>query len=132
MTDRFIDLDIGTGSVIRFAMLMTHYRKPCEMGPDKLAEARKALRRLAMACEPNLDGPPVEFVEIMANDLNTPGCIAKLHQYRGAGMGRELFASMRFLGFFDGKALLDELKTYPPGSLFGQGQYVQLDPEGVT
>jgi hypothetical protein len=127
---RYVDLTITTGDVIRFAFLMSHYRQPAEMSEKKLDDARKQLRRLALACEPCLDPPPAEFVQIVADDLNTPGAIAKLHQYRGARQGRKVFAGLRFLGFFEASCLIDELKTYPPGSVFAQGQYVQLDPGG--
>lgn len=121
--DKTIDLDIGVGPTLRFALLMTHYRSPCEIGPAKRKEAAKALRRLAMACEPNLDGPPVEFIEILCNDINTPGAIALLHQYRGAQQGKKLFAAMRFLGFFNGTALPDEIKTLPADHVW-QREYI--------
>ena len=123
---RHIDLDIGAGAQVRFALLMTHYRSPCEIGQAKVKSAGKQLRRLAMACEPNLGPPPVAFIECLSNDMNTPGCIAMLHQYRAAKMGKELFASLRFLGFFGSNCLVDELKTHPPGSIFGSPEYVTL------
>lgn len=122
-----IDLKITDGDAIRLALLMTHYRSPLELGAlerdengavrstAKVNEARKILRRWALACEPNLSGPPIELIETLANDLNTPGCIALMHRYRAERQGAKLFASLRFLGFFGSLCLPDEIKTLPPG-----------------
>ena len=108
-----IDLKIDTGAAIRMAFLMSHYRQRSEISTAKLMEAHKVLRRFAMACDPCLDGPPVEIVEAVANDLNTPGALAIMHGYRKNGRGKELFAAMRFLGFFGSTCLPDEIKTLP-------------------
>ena len=40
-----IDLVIDEAASIRMAFLMTHYRKPSEMGEKKLKEARQLIRR---------------------------------------------------------------------------------------
>lgn len=108
-----IDMTVTTAKATRMAFLMTHYRAPCEMGPDKIAQAMKTLRRLFMACTPTHDGPPTEIIEAVANDLNTPAAIAIMHGYRKAGQGKKLFAALRFLGFFDDLCLPDEIKTLP-------------------
>ncbi len=113
MIRRHIDLTITEGQVIRLAFLMTHYSRPIEMGPQRLAEARKALRRFALACAPTFDPPPLEVVETLANDLNTPGVIALMHQYRAQRQGAKLFATLRFMGFFGDLCLPDEIKTLP-------------------
>jgi cysteinyl-tRNA synthetase len=123
------DLTITTGDAIRLALLMSHYRSPCEIGAKKVDEARKVLRRLALACEPTFDGPPAELIETLANDLNTPGCIALMHKYRAQRQGRKLFASLRFLGFFGETCLPDEIKTMPPGY---QWQVATVGPDAVA
>ena len=127
---QIIDLDVSTGPSLRMAFLMTHYRQPMEIGEARRKEAAKILRRFALACEPCLDGPPLEVAETLANDLNTPGVIAILHGYRARKEGRKLFASLRFLGFFGNTCLPDEVKTLPPDHEWSQPQYVQLDPMG--
>lgn len=124
-----IDLTIDTASVIRFAFLMTHYRSPCEMGQDKLVQARKALRRLAMACEPCFDGPPTEVINTLANDINTPGVIALMHQYRAQKQGKKLFATLRFMGFWGSLCLPDEIKTLPADHIWNV-QNTGLDAAG--
>ena len=98
--ERTVSLDVGVGMTLRFALLKTHYRSPCELGPATRNEAKKALRRLAMACEPCLSLPPPEF-------------IAMLHGYRHRKEGKKLFAAMRFLGFWGDMPGLDEIKTLP-------------------
>lgn len=67
----------------------------------------------ALACEPTFDPVPVEIIEAVSNDLNTPAAIALMHGYRKRKEGRKLFAALRFLGFFGGTYLPDELKTLP-------------------
>lgn len=108
-----IDLTVDDGQAIRMAFLMSHYRSHCEIGPKKIAEARKVLRRLAMACTPGFDPVPLEVLETLCDDLNTPGVIALLHRYKASGEGGKLFAALRFLGFFGNTCLPDELKAFP-------------------
>lgn len=105
------------------AFLMTHYRQPVEMGDAKIAEAMRILRRFALACEPTLDGPPLEVIDTLANDLNTPGVIALMHHYRKARQGKKLFATLRFMGFFGATCLPDEIKTLPADHEW-QAQYI--------
>ena len=121
-----IDLTITEGDVIRMSFLMTHYRSRMEIGEKKLEEARKVLRRFALACEPSQDPPPKEILEAVSDDLNTPKAIAIMHRYRKNKEGRKLFASLRFLGFFGQSHGMAELKTYPDDSVFGNG-YVHVD-----
>lgn len=125
-----IDLDVGTGPSLRMAFLMTHYRQPMEIGEAKRREAAKVLRRFAMACEPCFDGPPLEIVQAVADDLNTPAAIAIMHGYRKNGQGKKLFAALRFLGFFGSTCLPDEIKTLPPDHAWSQPEHVMLDAKG--
>ena len=109
---KHIDLTITTGDAIRFAMLQSHYRSPMDLGAvtatgyKKVDDARKTLRRLALASEPSLDAPPLEIIQAVSDDLNTPKAIALIHGYRKSGDGRKLFAAMRFLGFWGALLLL--------------------------
>lgn len=123
----FIDMKITEGDVIRMAFLMTHYRSKMEIGESKLKEARKVLRRFALASAPSLDLPPAEIIEAVADDLNTPKAVSIMHRYRKGGEGRKLFAALRFLGFFEQSNGMAELKTYPDGSVFGNGYVLAED-----
>lgn len=126
------DLTISTGDAIRFAMLQNHYRSPMDLGPvtptgyKRVDDARKSLRRLALACVPSTRPVPQEIVDAVADDLNTPKAIAIMHGYRKAGRGAELFAALRWLGFFGGAFSLDdvELKTFPAEHEFSHAEYI--------
>jgi hypothetical protein len=126
-----IDLDISAGPTLRMAYLMTHYRGKMTLDGSKLAEAKKALRRFALACEPNLNGPPVEIVEAIADDLNTPKAIAIMHRYRKQRDGKKLFAALRFLGFFGATCLPDEIKTLPEDHIWAAPEYIGFDTLGA-
>ncbi len=87
-------LDRGIpGEVIRLVMLGTHYGKTMDWTETRRAEADATLRRwygilhghgfgrdLVAALQ--ADGkwqPDAEFIGVLANDLNTPGALARLH-----------------------------------------------------
>ena len=101
------------GEVIRYALLSAHYRRPLEWGDGLLAQAKAALDRLyrAAASAPAAAGrPPAEFVEALADDLNTPQALAVLHELAasvnraGAGAAAaaaQLLAAGRFMGLLE-------------------------------
>ncbi|MGI3168220.1 cysteine--tRNA ligase [Pseudooceanicola sp. C21-150M6] len=74
-------LDQGVpGEVIRFVFLGTHYRKPMDWTEKKRAEAEATLRdwrRLLTDAEEV--GVDAAMVELLADDLNTAGALARLH-----------------------------------------------------
>ena len=100
-------LDHGVpGEVIRFVMLSTHYRKPMDWTEAKRQEAEAVLRRwrgLVAGIEP-APSPAPALVAALADDLNTAGAIAALHEMAGQGDAAGLLAGARMLGL-----LTDEL-----------------------
>jgi cysteinyl-tRNA synthetase len=69
------------GMVVRFALLQTHYRQPLDFTERALDEASMALRAFHFfASSAPASHPSVEFMEAMADDLNTPRAIAELHR----------------------------------------------------
>ncbi|MGP9804125.1 cysteine--tRNA ligase [Paracoccus sp. NSM] len=94
-------LDRGVpGEVIRFVMLSTHYRKPMDWTEAKAAEAEAVLRRwrgLVAGIEPATSPAPA-LVEALADDLNTAGAFAVLHDLAARGDAAGLAASARMLG----------------------------------
>jgi cysteinyl-tRNA synthetase len=69
------------GIVIRFAMLLTHYRQPLDFTERALDEAAMALRAFHFfASDVPASQPSEEFMEAMSDDLNTPRAIAELHR----------------------------------------------------
>ena len=103
-------LDQGIpGEVIRFVFLMTHYRKPMDWTAEKAREAEATLRRWHALVAGADDQGIIDagIVDLLADDLNTAGALARLHAMArelvedqspdGAGKGVFL-ASARLLG----------------------------------
>src|SRR5258707_276759 len=71
------------GNVLRLAMLQTHYRQPIDWAVRGLIGAERTLRNWANVLQKNQtgflesDAPPSEFMEALADDLNTPMAIAE-------------------------------------------------------
>jgi cysteinyl-tRNA synthetase len=96
------------GSVLRLAMLSTHYRQPINWSVQAMQEAEKAYVRwaeIALQAAPSVaPGLTEKVARHLANDLNTPGAIAELHALARAaekgdeGAARELSANAAFLG----------------------------------
>ncbi len=94
-------LDQGVpGEVIRFVMLSTHYRKPMDWTEKKRAEAEATLRKWYRQAGEALDdaAPHTGVVNALADDLNTAGAIAEMHQLSHANDQPSLRASLQFLG----------------------------------
>jgi cysteinyl-tRNA synthetase len=94
-------LDQGVpGEVIRFVMLSTHYRKPMDWTEKKRAEAEATLRKWYRQAGEAIDNeePHEGVVAAIADDLNTAGAIAELHQLSHANDQPSLRASMQFVG----------------------------------
>lgn len=87
-------LDQGIpGEVIRFVMLGTHYGKTMDWTETRRAEAEATLRKWYGILHGHGFGPQLikaleaegkwqadaEFIGVLANDLNTPGALARLH-----------------------------------------------------
>ena len=93
-------LDQGVpGEVIRFVFLSTHYRKPMDWTAEKAREAKDTLRRWAnIAAEAEPADVPDVIVSALANDLNTPIAIKKMHDLAKSRSAGELRAAAEFLG----------------------------------
>lgn len=80
-------LDQGvSGEVIRFVFLMTHYRKPMDWTAAKVHEAQTTLRRWRALAAGADDAGLLDagVVDSLADDLNTPAALARLHQLAGS------------------------------------------------
>lgn len=88
------------GEVIRFVMLSTHYRKPMDWTESKAAEAEAVLRRwrgLVAGIDP-APSPAPAVIAALADDLNTAGAIAALHELAGQGDLPLFLASAQMMG----------------------------------
>ncbi|WP_417434024.1 cysteine--tRNA ligase [Hoeflea sp.] len=99
------------GEVLRLAMLMTHYREPIDFSVKRLEEASAIVHQLhslgSAPLEPSTPTP--EFLEILADDLNTPMAIQNLYG-RLTGIrnkGFDFYRSLRADGQILGTMLLN-------------------------
>lgn len=111
------------GSVLKMAMLMTHYTQPIDWTVERLTEVRKSLCNLIRFAE-QFSGVP-DDVQLdhnvqgaLLDDLNTPKAVARLHELTRAKGGEGLQAaagklnrSLRFLGVWSGQSA-DEIETF--------------------
>ncbi len=90
-------LDQGIpGEVIRFVLLMTHYRSPMDWTAEKARQAEATLgkwHRMKGDAKP-APVPPVEVVEALSDDLNTSLAITHLHKLADRGDIAGLLAGM--------------------------------------
>jgi cysteinyl-tRNA synthetase len=94
-------LDQGyPGEVIRFVMLSTHYRSPMDWTAEKARQAEATLRkwRRQTAGVTPARAPLDHIVRTLADDLNTAGVIAELHQLSHADDTPNLLTTARILG----------------------------------
>ncbi len=111
-------LDQGVpGEVIRFVMLSTHYSKPMDWTEKKREEAERTLRKIVefLGRDPQtkpwllrLPSPPQEFVDALANDLNTSLALTLINKYLKNEQEAQLLAALELLGFYAG----DLVKTF--------------------
>lgn len=101
-------LDQGIpGEVIRFVFLMTHYRSPMDWTAEKAGEARRTLQGWfnltdGVAVDPTMDW---WIAEELADDLNTPSALTKMHQLAKGATAGQLKSAIRLLGFKDAESL---------------------------
>ena len=78
-----------SGEVIRFALLSGHYRAPLDFSLPGLVQAQTSLDRLYQALRrvvaptATLAEPPKTITAALADDLNTPLAISRLHEIAG-------------------------------------------------
>jgi len=93
------------GEVLRFNMLHTHYHQPMDWTVRGLQESMGILDHwYGLAGETQSENPGADFLEALADDLNTPRAISELHglatqAHRGSSSARgEFAASLRLIG----------------------------------
>ncbi len=93
-------LDQGIpGEVIRFVLLMTHYRSPMDWTAEKARQAEATLRKWrAATASMKASAPLPEVVDALSDDLNTAGALAALHAAAGEGDWPAVKASAELLG----------------------------------
>jgi cysteinyl-tRNA synthetase len=108
------------GDVLRFQMLMTHYRQPIDWTRSATEQAVAALDtflQVVKTAEGREGRLAPAVLDALADDLNTPLAIAELHRLAGEARKGDFHAACdlkstyRFLGFrVDGGSFQDFLK----------------------
>ena len=95
-------LDQGVpGEVVRFVFLSTHYSKPMDWTEKKRGEAEATLKKWHQIAADSATGTPdAEVLRLVADDLNTPGAIARLHVLSKENPA-DFKASAQFIGLLD-------------------------------
>ena len=78
------------GEALRLAMLRTHYRQPIDFTVKALEEAERTLlewRRAVDETAAEAEAPGDDFVDALADDLNTPRAISELHALKAKRPG---------------------------------------------
>ncbi len=101
------------GYVLRFAMLMTHYRQPIDWTKDRLVEARKTLKDwidIAQGYQYKHEQPPQELIDALSDDLNTHAAldiVRSLYKTAKTTLAYDdyckLAASLIFMGLWKGE-----------------------------
>lgn len=76
------------GEAMRYALLGAQYRQPLDWSEETLKQARASIDRLYNALRQTQDiepatennGTPIEIIEALEDDLNTPVALARLHE----------------------------------------------------
>ena len=99
------------GEVIRFNMLRTHYRQPMDWTVRGLEESTGIMDYWYDLAGETPNGPPgADFMEALADDLNTPRAISELHGLATRAHGADSAAQSEFAGSLHLLGLLQQSK----------------------
>ena len=96
-----------SGQVVRLALLSAHYSQPLDWNNKLLENQRATIEKWYQLYEENNEEIPLKEIEMLLDDLNTPGFIAKIHElYANANKGdvksKKFFNSAcKLIGLFD-------------------------------
>ena len=96
-----------SGQVVRLALLSAHYSQPLDWNDKLLEDQKSTIEKWYQLYEESNVEIPSDVIDILLDDLNTPGFIAKIHKlYNAANKGddksKKLFNSAcKLIGLFD-------------------------------
>jgi len=96
-----------SGQVVRLTLLSAHYSQPLDWNDRLLEDQKTTIEKWYQLYEDTSLEIPLDIIETLLDDLNTPGFIAKIHElYNTANKGddksKKLFNSAcKFIGLFD-------------------------------
>ena len=95
-----------SGQVVRLALLSSHYSQPLDWNDELLINQKKVLDKWYNLYLEDIEENNYKIDEILLDDLNTPGFIAKIHElYNAANKGNdeiklEVNKACRLIGLF--------------------------------
>ncbi len=96
-----------SGQVVRLALLSAHYSQPLDWNNKLLENQRATIEKWYQLYEENNEDIPLKEIDMLLDDLNTPGFIAKIHElYANANRGDEkskkfFNSACKLIGLFD-------------------------------
>ena len=96
-----------SGQVVRLTLLSAHYSQPLDWNEKLLEDQKTTIEKWYQLYEDTNLEIPLDIIETLLDDLNTPGFIAKIHElYNAANKGddksKKLFNSAcKLIGLFD-------------------------------
>ena len=96
-----------SGQVVRLALLSAHYSQPLDWNNKLLENQRATIEKWYQLYEKNNEAIPLTEIDMLLDDLNTPGFIAKIHElYANANKGDEkskkfFNSACKLIGLFD-------------------------------
>ena len=96
-----------SGQVVRLALLSAHYSQPLDWNDKLLKDQKSTIEKWYQLYEDSNVEIPLDVIDALLDDLNTPGFIAKIHElYNAANKGddksKKLFNSAcKLIGLFD-------------------------------
>ncbi len=96
-----------SGQVVRLALLSAHYSQPLDWNDKLLDDQKSTIEKWYQLYEDSNEEIPLDIIDALLDDLNTPGFIAKIHElYNAANKGndksKKLFNSAcKLIGLFD-------------------------------
>tara|TARA_E500000178_G_scaffold46307_1_gene41539 strand:- start:209 stop:1558 length:1350 start_codon:yes stop_codon:yes gene_type:complete len=96
-----------SGQVVRLALLSAHYSQPLDWNNKLLQDQKSTIEKWYQLYEDSNEEIPLDIMETLLDDLNTPGFIAKIHElYTKANKGdlkskRHFNSACKLIGLFD-------------------------------
>ena len=96
-----------SGQVVRLALLSAHYSQPLDWNNKLLENQRATSEKWYQLYEKKNEEIPLKEIDMLLDDLNTPGFIAKIHElYANANKGDEkskkfFNSACKLIGLFD-------------------------------
>ena len=96
-----------SGQVVRLALLSAHYSQPLDWNDKLLENQRATIEKWYRLYEKANEKISLNEIDILLDDLNTPGFIAKIHDFytkanKGDDKSKKLFNSAcKLIGLFD-------------------------------